>query len=241
MRNLSIIVPVLNEHERILDCLVRLDGLLPREIIVVDNGSTDDTTELVSRWIRAHTLLSNLHLIQLPKPGKGAAIKAGMLEAKGDLCYMADCDLSTPAAAIINFRMFMAIYKADVVIGSRGMPKSKITQSSIRAVSGYLFHQLTRQLLPGIQDTQCGFKMFKIDAARTIFSNLQLEGLAFDVEILLEARRLGYKVVEMPVTWNEDPQSRVHVIRDGIRMARDLLSLARRYKGKTFHAVAPAV
>jgi dolichyl-phosphate beta-glucosyltransferase len=240
MRNVSIIVPTLNEHDRILDCLIRLDGMHPREIIVVDNGSTDDTADLVGRWIRSKTLLADLRLIQLPKPGKGAAVRAGMLEAKGDLLYMADCDLSAPASELYKFRMFMAIYKADLVIGSRRMKKSKVTQGVVRSVGSFMVHQLTHTLLPEIKDTQCGFKMFTREAARNIFSNLQLEGMAFDVEVLLEARRLGYKIVEMPVTWIKGEGSRVRVVRDFIRLAKDCHSLARRYKSKTFHAVAPA-
>lgn len=232
-RDLSIIVPTLNEADRISTCLFQLSKLQPLEIIVVDNGSTDTTAQNVDRWARHKLLPCDLRLIQLPKPGKGAAVRAGMLAAKGAICYMADCDLSTPASYVLDFLLMMRTCKADVVIGSRGLRKSLVSQSARRALSGWVFHALTSLLLPDIKDTQCGFKMFTRQAAKTIFSNLQLEGLAFDVEVLLEARRLGYKVVEMPVMWIEDPQSRVHVVRDGIRMARDLWSLARRYRLKS--------
>ena len=233
-RDLSIIVPTLNEADRISACLFQLSKLQPLEIIVVDNGSTDTTASDVGCWAKYKELLAcDVRLIQLPKPGKGAAVRAGMLAARGAVCYMADCDLSTPASYVLDFLLFKRTCKADVVIGSRGMRKSLVSQSVRRALSGYVFNTITRMLLPDIRDTQCGFKMFTHQAAQAIFGNLQLEGLAFDVEVLLEARRLGYKVVEMHVMWIQDPQSRVHVVRDGIRMARDLWSLARRYRFKS--------
>jgi dolichyl-phosphate beta-glucosyltransferase len=230
-RNLSIVVPVLNERANILPCLYDLAKASPIEIIVVDNGSTDDTAEIVDRWIRWDVLpAGELRIIRLPNPGKGAAVRAGMLAAKGENIYMADCDLSTPWESIIDFLLMMRASRADIVIGSRRMRNSKVTQSSRRAVSHALFHMLTRKLLPDIHDTQCGFKLFNRNAARNIFYNLQLDGLAFDVEMLLEAKRLGYTVIEMGVPWVEGLTSSVHIVRDGIRMARDLWSLARRYR-----------
>ena len=232
-RDLSIIVPTLNEETRIWSCLWSLSRLCPREIIVVDNGSTDATTYNVELMIKHDVPHCDVRLIRLPEPGKGAAVRAGMLAAKGAFCYMADCDLSTPASYVLDFLLMARTCKADVVIGSRGMRKSLVSQSARRAISGWVFNALTRMLLPDIRDTQCGFKMFTHQAAQSIFNDLQLEGLAFDVEVLLEARRLGYKVVEMPVMWIEDPQSRVHVVRDGLRMAKDLWSLARRYRFKS--------
>jgi dolichyl-phosphate beta-glucosyltransferase len=232
-RDLSIIIPTLNENDRILGCLFELAKFWPREIIVVDNGSTDETAATVDRWIKYDMLACDLRLIRLPEPGKGGAVRTGMLAARGAICYMADCDLSTPADFVLDFLLFMRTFKADVVIGSRRLPKSRVTQSTRRAISGHIFHALTSRLIPEIKDTQCGFKMFTRQAAQAIFSNVQLDGLAFDVEVLLEARRLGYKVIEIPVPWVEAPKSRVHMMRDGIRMARDLWALARRYHNKS--------
>jgi len=230
MRDLSIIIPTLNEHDNILDCLYQLSACQPKEIIVVDNGSTDDTADLVDYWCRFRVLPCELRLIRQPKPGKGSAVRAGMMAAAGKYCYMADCDLSTPAEALVDFLVFQRVSNAAVVIGSRRMPKSRVTQSPRRAVSGLIFHALTNLLLPGIRDTQCGFKLFTHQAAQAIFSGISTEGLAFDVEVLLEARRLGYKVVEMPIKWVEGSKSRVHIVKDGIKMARDLWHLARRYR-----------
>lgn len=230
-RDLSIIVPTLNEVDQIQKCLFELARTWPREIIVVDNGSTDDTAATVDRWIQFDILpCCDLRILRLERPGKGAAVRAGMLASRGDFCYMADCDLSTPAETILDFLLFMRATRADVVIGSRSLRKGMVTQSFRRSVSGFVFHSITRLLLPEIKDTQCGFKMFRRRAALPIFSGLKTMGLAFDVEALLEARRLGFKVVEMPVPWTEGPRSRVHIARDGIKMARDLWILARRYR-----------
>jgi dolichyl-phosphate beta-glucosyltransferase len=228
-RNLSVIVPTLNEVEQILPCLFELDKLWPGEIIVVDNGSTDGTADLVDRWIRHKILHTELRLVLLPEPGKGKAINTGMMMAEGRYLYMADCDLSTPAEAVKDFLLVIRTTGADVVIGSRRMKKSKVTQSARRRLSGDVFHLLTSLLLPGIKDTQCGFKMFTWEAAQMIFNSCKLDGLAFDVEALMLARQMGYQVMEMPVTWVESPSSRVHVLRDGYRMARDIVTLARRF------------
>jgi len=235
-RNLSVIIPALNEEDRILNCIYQFSLIHPLEIIVVNNGSTDNTQEMVERWIRNNITPCDLRIINLPDPGKGAAIRAGMLAARGEYCYMADCDLSTPAKDVINFIIFIKIFKADIVIGSRRMDRSKVTQSWGRKITSDIFHVLTRQLLPDIQDTQCGFKLFTHEAAQVIFSNVWLEGLAFDVEVLLEGKKSGYKILEIPVTWEDSGSSRVHIVRDGIRMALDL---ARLYKNERSRLLIP--
>jgi dolichyl-phosphate beta-glucosyltransferase len=242
MRDLSIIVPTYNEAHRITSCMYELSKLQPREIIVVDNGSSDNTARIVGSWIENKILpVCDLRLVRLPNPGKGAAVRMGMLLARGSYCYMADCDLSTPAESILDFLIMARSSLAEVVIGSRRWPTSKVIQSFQRKLSGYVFHALTRILLPDIKDTQCGFKMFTHEAARKIFSNIYLTGLAFDVEVLLEAKRLGYRIVEMPVTWKEAPSSRVHVLRDGIKMTRDLWTLAWRYRFKRTAQLRPSL
>jgi dolichyl-phosphate beta-glucosyltransferase len=242
MRDLSIIVPTYNEAHRITSCMYELSKLQPREIIVVDNGSSDNTARIVSSWIENKILpVCDLRLVRLPNPGKGAAVRMGMLLARGSFCYMADCDLSTPAGSILDFLLIIRTCAADMVIGSRRMKGSKVRQSAKRDLSGKVFHALTRILLPDIKDTQCGFKMFTHEAARKIFSNIYLTGLAFDVEVLLEADRRGYKVIEMPVPWKEGHSSRVHVLRDGIKMTRDLWTLAWRYRFKRTALLRPSL
>ena len=241
-RDLSIIVPTFNEEERIIKCLIRLSVIFPREIIVVDNGSSDNTKMIVGRLIKLGVFRdTDLRLIQMPKPGKGAAVRMGMILSRGAYCYMADCDLSTPASAILDFLIFMRNYKADVVLGSRRMPGSKVKQSARRAFSAKIFHAFTSLLLPEIHDTQCGFKLFSRQAAQDIFSKTRLDGLAFDVEVILEAKQLGYKVMEMPVPWDESSRSSVHLVRDGMKMTRDLFSLARRYRFKRAAQLRPSL
>jgi dolichyl-phosphate beta-glucosyltransferase len=232
MRDLSIIIPTLNESSRILNCLMQFAKLYPREILVVDNGSTDGTLDTVERWQRQQVLPCELRVFSLPVPGKGLAVRTGMLEARGEYRYMADCDLSTPAEAVLDFLLMMRTFRADVVIGSRRLLRSRVTQSAGRAFTGEIFHALTSLVLPAIQDTQCGFKLFRWGAAEAIFSSVMTPGLAFDVEVLLEARRLGLEVLEIPVTWVEGTESRVHPLRDGLRMAADVASLARRYRNR---------
>ena len=242
MRDLSIIVPTYNEAHRITSCMYELSKLQPREIIVVDNGSSDNTASIVGSWIENKILpVCDLRLVRLPNPGKGAAVRMGMLLARGSFCYMADCDLSTPAESILDFLLIIRTCAADVVIGSRKMKGSKVRQSVKRDLSGKVFHAMTSMLLPDIKDTQCGFKMFTHEAARKIFSNIYLTGLAFDVEVLLEADRRGYKVIEMPVPWKEGNSSRVHLLRDGIKMTRDLWTLAWRYRFKRTAQLRPSL
>jgi dolichyl-phosphate beta-glucosyltransferase len=242
MRDLSVIVPTFNEAHRITSCMYELSKIQPREIIVVDNGSRDNTARIVKSWINNKVLpVCDLRLFQMPDPGKGAAVRMGMLMARSGYRYMADCDLSTPASTIVDFLLFMRTFKADVVIGSRRLNGSKVKQSVKRDLSGKIFHLLTRRLLPDISDTQCGFKLFTEKAARAIFSHVYCPGLAFDVEVLLEAQRCGYKVLEMPVPWKEGHSSRVHVLRDGIRMTMDLWTLARRYRFKRAGQLRPSL
>lgn len=229
-RNLSIIVPTYNSQELIKDCLFNLAKTYPREIIVADNGSMDRTGEIVDRWRDNDVLPAcELRIIRLPFPSKGAAVRAGMLAAKGDYCYMADDDLSTPAEAVIDFLLMMRSQSADVVIGSRRLKGSRVKQCARRRLSSFVFHLFTSLLLPEISDTQCGFKLFTREAAHNIFQHVGLTGLAFDSEVLLEAKRLGYKVVELPVQWTDGPHSRVRLVSDALKMTRDLWSLSRKY------------
>jgi dolichyl-phosphate beta-glucosyltransferase len=147
-----------------------------------------------------------------------------MLAARGKYRYMADCDLSTPVREIANFMRAIDDWQ-DVVIGSREMQREAVKATFKRRVIGRAFHLLTGALVPGVRDTQCGFKMFTGAAAETIFSRAKINGMAFDVEALYLARRLGYRVKEMPVPWEHDPDSRVNLVTDSLQMLKDVLTI----------------
>lgn len=219
---LSIIVPLHNEATRLENCLEQLIPEVNRyfyEIILVDNGSTDDTPKMCDLATRVYP---NVRYIHLQDRGKGLAIRTGMLAAQGRYRYMCDCDLSTPANEIHRF-----IEKAridDIVIGSREKDRSTVRTSIERRVIGRLIHQVVTGLLPGIDDTQCGFKMFRDYAAIDIFDQAQIDSVAFDVEVLWLARRLNYRVIEIPVTWTADKESRMG-IDDVFDFLMDVLSL----------------
>jgi dolichyl-phosphate beta-glucosyltransferase len=225
---LSIIIPLHNESARLDDCMSSLLEYLWRqqfgEILLVENGSSDTTLER-AQWWAEHIQTPLIRALSIQQRSKALAVQAGMLAAEGRYLYMADVDLSTPAEAIGEF--FQEIFAGyDVVIGSRRVAGAHVHQSPTRALMGHAFSLMTAGLLPGLHDTQCGFKMFT-RRARGLFRDLTITSMAFDVEVLLRARRAGLKVCELPVTWNEQPGSRVRPLRDGLVMLRDLWNLSR--------------
>jgi dolichyl-phosphate beta-glucosyltransferase len=221
---LSVIVPLHNEQARLEPCLEKLIPHATRyncEIILVDNGSTDDTWKMCKV---AKSIYRPVHAIHLDERGKGLAVRTGMLAAQGRYRYMCDADLSTPAKEIHRFIEKARIY--DVVIGSRELDRTFVKTTPLRRFIGRAFHKLVGSLVPGVLDTQCGFKMFRDYAAKTIFDNAAVNGMAFDVEALSLARRDGYSVYEMPVAWEHDPSSRVRLVGDSLEMLRDVLRLS---------------
>jgi dolichyl-phosphate beta-glucosyltransferase len=223
--DLSIIIPCHNEANRLPRALRALmewidTSPLTVEIIVAENGSTDDTLNVA----RCHVgRLRNYQIIHLAERGKGAAVRAGMLAASGDWRYMADVDFSTPVDWIDMFWQCREI--ADVIIGSRS--HSHVQDRWARRVIGRAVNWLVQSLtVPGISDTQCGFKLYSVRAAETIFPRLTLPGVMFDVEALYLAKRLGYSVFELPVTWRADPDSRM-TVRDGLSVISGLRAIRR--------------
>lgn len=197
---------------------------LTAEIIVVDDGSSDRTSSL-ARSILADWPLSRVISFEKNR-GKGAAVKAGVLEARGELILLTDADLSTPIEELEKFWPRAGDYQ--VVIGSRALPASdlRIRQSHLRESLGKFFNLLVRWLvLSDFKDTQCGFKLFTGPAGQEIFSRLKTTGFAFDVEALLLARKLGYKIAEVPVAWANSPDSRVKLISSSVKMFLELLRI----------------
>jgi dolichyl-phosphate beta-glucosyltransferase len=228
--HLSIIVPAHNEEERIGPTLERVAVYLAAqsyaaEVIVVDDVSADRTGEVVDAFAATHPIFRRLR--RDADPGKGAAVRAGMLAAKGDYRLFTDADNSTPieetakllAACERNF---------EVAVASRALPESNLAvrQPWYREAMGRTFNLMVQVgAVWGIHDTQCGFKCFRGAVAEELFSRMTITGWAFDVEILFLARKRGYRIAEIPVTWINSPKSRVSPIRDSLRMMRDLLRI----------------
>jgi dolichyl-phosphate beta-glucosyltransferase len=227
---ISIILPAYNEQDRIASCLFNIHRWVLQhpainlEVIVVNNGSTDRTIE--NALAMSSLLLFPVRVITIPERSKALAVKTGILAANGDILLMADVDLSTPTDEFPKF-IDAVMAGADIVIGSRRMPGSQVTQSIKRRAIGWIFSLLTGLVLPGIKDTQCGFKAFRRGAGKWLFERMTMTSMAFDVEILLAARRKGYIISELPVQWKENTDSRVKLVQDSWRMAADVFRLMR--------------
>jgi dolichyl-phosphate beta-glucosyltransferase len=238
--HLSIIIPAYNEEERIGPTLEGIFEFLAGrdyagEVILVDDGSSDKTVEAAKASARAH---ENFRVLENgANRGKGYSVRHGMLEGKGEYLLFSDADLSTPIEETTRFLEKMR-EGYHVVIGSRAMPESNIAtyQPWYRQLMGKIFNKIVRVMaVRGIRDTQCGFKMFTREAGRRIFALQQVERFAFDVETLFLARKLGYKICELPVTWKDSPQTRISTFMDSWSMFSALFtirlnSLRGRYK-----------
>lgn len=237
--SLSLIVPVYNEAGRLETPLATAVRYLTEnfqrwEILYVDDGSTDATFEILQKAAVRYPELKTIRTSR--NEGKGAAIRRGFGQAKGDILLFSDADFSTP---IEECTRLLRLLKAgqDVVIGSRGLPDSnvEVRQSWIRESMGKTFNFFIRSLLPlDFQDTQCGFKMFWKGAASTLFSRMTIGGFAFDVELLVIAKIHGMKVAEIPVTWRNVKESKVHPVLSSLQMLRDLLKIRYQMAMKTY-------
>ncbi len=218
-KHLSVVIPAYNEEERLPRTLARLNAYLearrfPYEIVVVDDGSSDGTAERARVAGGSHVIV----LRHEPNRGKGYAARRGMLAAGGALRLMTDADLSTPIEELARLEASLADGH-DVAIGSRGVAGANIEvhQPWYREAMGRLFNLLVRLLaLPGLHDTQCGFKLFTAAAAESAFGPARIDGFSFDVEVLYIARRRGLRIAEVPVTWRNDVATRVSLVRGGL-------------------------
>ena len=236
---LSVVIPAYNEEQRIEASLRAAWAFLGKqpyraEIIVADDGSTDTTVE------RAQTVIAeiqSIRLIQLAHGGKASAIRRGMQAARGDVIAFMDADLATPVEYLERFRERIED-GADVVIGSReGTGAHRVGEPAYRHVMGRVFNRLVQLLLlPGIHDTQCGFKMFRSSAAAAILQRARLYAdaevitgarvTAFDVELLVIARCLQMRIDEAPVVWTYGTHSKVNPVRDTWQNLRDIFTVA---------------
>ncbi|MEN6343881.1 MAG: dolichyl-phosphate beta-glucosyltransferase [Armatimonadia bacterium] len=238
VRSLSIVIPAYNEKKRLPPSLERIcdwaaDQSRAIDIVLVDDGSTDGTLEAAEATVAGRVPLQAL--VNKPNRGKGFSVRRGMMEAEGDCVLFTDADLSTPIEEAD--RLLEAIEAgSEVAIGSRGMKESqiKLHQPWWREKAGKLFGLVTRTIaLPGIRDSQCGFKCFRREAAQAIFSRQTLDGWAFDVELLVIARQLGYEIAQVPVEWVNDPNTKVHMLTDGPKMVLDMIRVRLKHRHLT--------
>lgn len=227
---LSVIIPAYNEERRIGASLREVVDHLdrqpyPSEVIVVDDGSNDGTVGIVNACAREHP---RVRVLRAPHKGKGHAVKVGMLAATGAYRFLCDADLSMPVSEMGKF-IPPALVGCEIAVGSREAPGARrIGEPLSRHLAGRLFNWLVQAVaVPGIQDTQCGFKCFRAEAAQALFPLQRLDGFAFDVEILFLARRRGIRVVEVPIEWRYRAESKVSPLRHALGMAWDVLKVRR--------------
>lgn len=242
---LSVVIPAYNEAGRIgpsLEAVRRYAGSahFTMEIIVVDDGSRDGTPILLSQFLEAWPELSVLR--NPSNCGKGSSVRRGALSARGSYILITDADLSTPITEADRLIRIIETSGADVVAGSRALDRSltRIRQPLYREYAGRCFNLLVRMVtgLP-IHDTQCGFKLFRNATARRAFELQRVAGFGFDPEVLFLIRRMGGKIVEVPVRWDNNPATRVRFVRDSSRMLAELILLRWRAWRGGYGALAP--
>jgi dolichyl-phosphate beta-glucosyltransferase len=241
--DLSIVVPAYNEELRISPTLGRLHAFLSTqplryEIVVVDDGSKDHTCDVVTAHMAA---IPNLRLVkQSPNRGKGAAVRLGMLQARGQIRVMCDADGSMPPEELPKLLAPIIQCKAEIAIGSRYAEGAKTDkkQPLYRVLWSRLCNRvIQKSLVPGIRDTQCGFKAFTAEAARDLFRYGRIDGWAFDLEILALARRRGFAIAEVGVEWKDDGRSRVNPLKDMWKVIKEAMTIRRNLKSGVYDRI----
>jgi glycosyltransferase involved in cell wall biosynthesis len=232
---LSIVIPAYNEGARIGSTLAKVCDYaaskpFPVELIVVDDGCTDRTVEVATQFPGVRLVRNDRNR------GKGFSVRHGVLEARGQFILFSDADLSAPITEADKLLAALESTRADAAVGSRALQRELIGvhQPWLREFSGRCFNLLVR-LFTGLKlrDTQCGFKLFRRDSTRRAFELQHVEGFGFDPELLFLIERLGGKLVEVPVRWNDNPATKVRFLRDATRMFLDLVALRwRSFQGK---------
>ena len=237
---LSVAIPAYNEEHRIAESLAKLaeylrDKEYAYEVLVTDDGSKDRTLDICRAFAAEHPWLRIIHYDA--NQGKGYAVRTGMMDARGEYVLLCDADLATPLEELDAFWRYMND-GFDVVIASRAVHESHLVkrQPIHREFAGRMFNLSVRVLaVRGIHDTQCGFKLFRREAAQSVFPLCTLNGFSFDIEVLHIARKLGYRIRESGVHWHHCPGSKVNVFLDGMRMLRDLLKIRLRHRNLRRH------
>lgn len=225
---LSLIIPAYNEEQRLPASLRSVYEFVSKqsyawEVVVVENGSSDNTLRIAQEFADKHT---GFHVLQANGRGKGLAVRQGMLFAQGEWRMMLDADLSMPVNEIPRF-IPPAIQNSEVIIASREAPGAvRYNEPEVRHIGGRVINAMIRLLaLPGLHDTQCGFKCFSARAAQELFTRQTIDGWSFDVEILYLARKRGYKITELPIPWYYSDQSHVRPVADTLAMLADILRI----------------
>jgi dolichyl-phosphate beta-glucosyltransferase len=234
---LSIILPAHNEETRLPQTLLQVEQFIKSqpyaiEVVIVENASSDRTLEIAREFAAS---IEKVLVIHEDRPGKGLAVKQGMLAASGDFRFFCDVDFSMPISEIPRF-LPPQLSAAEIAIASREAKGAiRYGEPFYRHLIGRMFNLMVWMIaLPGINDTQCGFKCFSAKATRELFPLQTIHGWAFDVELLAIARQLGYKVVEIPVPWYYQPQSKVNVFKDLFRTAVELFKVRKIIRTKSY-------
>jgi len=227
----TIVIAAYNEEKRLPDTLKRIREYLAAtghhaEVVVVDDGSTDNTASLVQALSEN---MQGLRLISYPvNRGKGYALRKGVLSSQGSLVLVTDADLSTPIEELETLRPHLFSHGHHIAIGSRALPLSEIVEAQPRWRRGMsrLFNRIVKALvLDDFKDTQCGFKLFTGEVARSLFHKARIDRFAYDVEILALAKHHGYRVAEVPIKWKNSTASRVRPVLDSLQMLADLVKI----------------
>jgi dolichyl-phosphate beta-glucosyltransferase len=225
---LSIIIPAYNEERRLPNTFEQLFNFLNAqtyryEVLLIENGSTDNTFDIAQSYSKNH---KELQVLQCQERGKGLAVKYGMLEAKGEYRFMCDADFSMPPEEINRF-LPPVLDGYDIAIASREAPGAvRFNEPFHRHLIGRGFNLMIRLLaLPGLHDTQCGFKCFRAEVAEALFRKQTIPGWSFDVEVLYIAKKSGCRIIELPVPWYFNAESKIKVLRDSYRMGLDLFKI----------------
>jgi len=222
---LSIIIPAYNEETRLPDTLNKVGSFLnsqsyTSEVLIVNNNSTDNTAEVIKDYCSRFPIMRGVFE---EEPGKGAAVRCGMLQAQGEFTFMCDADLSMPIEELNNF-LPPQLEGIDISIASREAPGAiRYHEPHFRHLGGRLMNWLIQIfILPGLNDTQCGFKCFSKQATKDLFYHQTLTGWSFDIELLYIARQRGYKIQEIPIPWYYHQESKVNAVRDALQILKDI-------------------